>query len=316
MQQTIKIREQQRMSPNRIIKPRRLRRGDTIGIVAPASPFDPDELERGRSVLHALGFQTRLADGLMARKGYLAGEDDHRLAQLHKMLSDPQVHAVMCARGGYGTLRLLNAIDYGLVRASEKPFIGFSDITALHQAFYWKSGIVTFHGPLVTTFAEADEITCRTFVSAVTDPAPCRIRADRARIVVSGKAEGVVTGGNLTVLSHLVGTPYHPVFKDCIVVIEDIGEKPYRIDRMFTQMKMAGCFEGVAGFVFGSFHKCGPRTELFELFKTCFNDLNVPIAAGFGTGHNGRNTTLPFGIVAHLDAVKGELTYLENAISE
>ncbi len=304
------------MSQMRIIKPCRLKPGDTIGIAAPASPFDPDELERGRAVLHAMGFKTRLADGLMARKGYLAGDDAHRLAQLHQVLSDPQVNAVVCARGGYGTLRILEAIDYDLVRASAKPLIGFSDITALHHAFFQKAGIVTFHGPLVTTLAGADEITCRAFVSAVNDPGPCRIRAEQVRVMFPGKAEGIVTGGNLTVLSHLVGTPFHPIFKNCIVVLEDVGEKPYRIDRMLIQMKMAGCFKGVAGFVIGSFQNCGPLTELYASLKSCLKDLNAPVAAGFSIGHNGRNMTVPLGITARLDATSGELLFLENAIDD
>jgi muramoyltetrapeptide carboxypeptidase len=297
-------------------KPRRLRKGDTIGIAAPASPFDPDELERGRAVLHDMGYKTRLAEDLMARSGYLAGADDHRATQLERILCDPQVHAVMCARGGYGTLRILNRLDYDLVRVHAKPLIGFSDITALHHAFGQVAGVITFHGPVVTTMAHADPATRHALVTAVAGNDPCRIVSDRTQEIIAGKASGPVAGGNLTVLSHLIGTPYHPVFKDRIVVLEDCAEAPYRIDRMLTQMKMAGCFDDVAGLVIGSFFRCGRKSELFAVIKACFTDLRVPVAAGFSVGHDGGNLTVPLGIAASLDTAKGELKYLECATIE
>jgi len=232
---------------------------------------------------------------------------------LHAMISDKRVQAVMCARGGYGALRLLSGLDYDMVRSFAKPLIGFSDITALQQAFQTSARITTFHGPVVTTLEKADEESLTSFVEALCGSSACNINADQPIEVLPGKACGRVAGGNLTVLAHMTGTPYTAQLRDCIVVFEDVGEAPYRIDRMLTQMELAGVFDGLCGVVLGSFKECGDQDELISLFKDFFVKKSIPVAAGFAIGHTDRNLTIPLGVSACLDASKGELRYVECA---
>lgn len=297
----------------KMTKPRRLQPGDTIGIVAPASPFKRDALEQGIAALHALGYDTKLAEGLFASQGYLAGDDSLRASQLQDMFTDDDVQAVMCARGGYGALRILSRLDFALIGSQSKAFIGFSDISALHQAFLLKAGSTTFHGPAVCTLAKSDEMTRSALHQALSDSRPIHIMAQRPRTILPGVAQGIVVGGNLTTLCHLAGTPFATGYKDCILVLEDRGEATYRIDRMLTQMMLAGCFDGLAGLVLGSFRDCGPDSDIDALVHDLFGELKIPIMAGVAVGHEDTNLTLPMGIPARLNADKGDLTYLEVA---
>jgi muramoyltetrapeptide carboxypeptidase len=296
----------------RPLKPRRLKPGDTIGVVAPASPFEREDLERGLAVLHSLGFATRLADGVFERNEYLAGSDRQRAAQLYAMFRDTDVDAVMCARGGFGSLRILALLDYDLVRAHPKPFIGFSDITALHQAFFQRTGLVTFHGPMVCTLADSDDQTRSAWKKVLCSgglPPP----AAGLRVVQPGRSRGTLVGGNLATLCHLVGTPFAAKYANCILFIEETGEMPYRLDRMLVQMKLAGCFDRVAGLVLGSFKACGELEKIERQVRQIF-DETVPIVAGLAAGHATPNLTLPLGITADLDAEKGELAFVETAL--
>lgn len=302
------------MSNLRLQKPRVLKPGAVIGIVAPASPFDPAELTRGMGALNLLGFRLRTADGLFERDGYLAGSDAQRVAQLHQMFMDEAVDAVMCARGGYGTLRLLSRLDYDLIRAQPKAFIGFSDITALHMAFQLRSGLVTFHGPTVTTLGKADAATVDSFFEAVTRAAPLRTAIPNGRVIRPGRAEGILTGGNLNTLNHLLGTPFARSYRGAILLLEDTHEAPYRIDRMLTQMRMAGAFEGVAGVLAGSFTECGNPDDIDRVIEGCFGDLGIPVLAGCAIGHDGPNMTVPLGVTVRLDTAQVELTGLESAL--
>lgn len=304
------------MARQHLLKPRRLKPGDTIGIIAPASPFDSDTFEQGRTILHEMGFATKIAEGLFDRQGFLAGKDAQRMAQLHAMLSDDQVQAIVCARGGYGTLRILTKLDYELCRKKTKPFIGFSDITAMHLALQKRAGWVTFHGPMVTTLARCDDATRQSFYHMLTGQGSDRLVLDHARCIQPGLVQGMLVGGNLTTLCHLVGTPFAGDYKGTILLLEDTGEAPYRIDRMLTQMKLAGAFDGLAGVVLGSFEKCGATNEIDDLVNRHFGTLGIPVVAGAAVGHGDRNLTLPLGIKVSLDAAKSELIYLEQAFDE
>lgn len=295
------------------IIPRRLKTGDTIGIVAPSSPFEGDAYDKGVAVLNRLGFNIKPADGLFDSKGYLAGSDTRRIEQVNSMFADNGVDAIMCARGGFGALKLLDGLDYDLILANPKVLVGFSDITALNQAIFQKTGLVTFHGPVVTTMGHADEATLGAWLAALAEGQPVGLGAEKGYTVVSGVARGMVLGGNLATLCHLVGTPFHPVFNETILVIEETNEPLYRIDRMLTQMKLAGCFQGLAGVALGDFSGCGPLQDILNLVEACFKEEGIPIAAGFPWGHTGPNLTIPLGLTARLDAEAGQLQFLETA---
>jgi muramoyltetrapeptide carboxypeptidase len=304
------------MNSDVLIKPKPLMPGDTIGIVAPAGPFERETFDRGFEVLQCLGYSTRLADGLFNRRGYLAGDDNQRLAQLNAMLVDPGIDAIMCARGGFGAMKIISHLDYVSIRRSPKAFIGFSDITALHQALFQRLGLVTFHGPMVTTLADADDASLASWSAWLAGEAPKTISSSDKRTISSGQGEGVVLGGNLATLCHLVGTDFSPAFNDAILIIEEINEPLYRIDRMLTQMKLAGCFHGLAGVVVGDFSGCGSTSDLDRLLGECFRELAVPMVAGFAFGHSKPNLTLPLGVRARLNADSGELRFLESAVDD
>jgi muramoyltetrapeptide carboxypeptidase len=304
-----RIRAGVRLQGSRPKKPRRLRAGAVIGIAAPASPFDRESFERGMHVLHSLGFETVVPEGLWAARGYLAGRDEHRAAILQRLFADARIDGVICARGGYGSLRILPLLDYGRLAACPKVFIGFSDATALLSAITERCGWVTFHGPLVTSLANASPGTLASFQAAVGSETPLIFQPQAAVCLRPGTAAGVVCGGNLTTLCHLLGTPFQPSFRNRILFLEDRGEAPYRIDRMLTQLKLAGCFKGLCGLVLGSFTDCGPTSEILEIVDDLFAGAGIPILAGMEAGHAEPNLTLPLGAAALLDAGQGSLRF-------
>jgi muramoyltetrapeptide carboxypeptidase len=283
------------------IRPPRLKTGDTIGIVAPAGPFDPKNFSQGLSTLESLGFRTRVSDEIFEKTGYLAGNDAQRARLVNRLFKDPAINAIVCARGGFGSLRILPLVDFDVIRKNPKVFIGFSDITALLTSITARSGLVSFHGPVVTTLANAPEITRNTLLRAISSDLPLEVQPANGVVIQAGRAQGSIIGGNLTTLCHLLGTPFEPRFKQRIVLLEDRGEAPYRIDRMLFQMKLAGCFDGIAGLVLGSFEGCGSLDAVFQVFEEHFRDISVPILAGFDVGHGEQNLTMPLGIDATLD---------------
>lgn len=303
-------------NPGRIVRVPRLKAGDTIGIVAPSGPFDRERFAQGIAIIESMGFATRTDDRIFSRRGYLAGTDSERAAQFAEMFADPGIQAVMSARGGYGALRILNALDFSAIGAAAKAFIGFSDITALHRAIYLRCGLVTFHGPMVTTLPHSDAATRHCWYASLTEPVAPPIDLSGTRILKPGVAEGIVAGGNLATLCHLTGTSYGTAFDGNILLLEDIGEAPYRIDRMLTQMKLAGLLDKVAGLVLGSFEDCGSGNDLDALVAEIFSDLSIPIISGAPVGHGHCNWTLPLGLTARLDTTAGELRYIEPTFEE
>lgn len=283
--------------------------GDVIAVLAPASPFDKDEFNRGVGILKSMGFEVFLPPGLFASKGYLAGDDSHRADLLNDLFKLPQIKAVMCARGGYGSARILNKIDYESVRKNPKIFVGFSDISALLTTFYEKCGLVTFHGPTITSLADTDQETIKALFSVLTSQKVLSIIEPKSIVVKPGLAKGPVTGGNLTTLCHLVGTPFEASFSGHILFLEDCKESPYRIDRMLTHMKMAGCFDNLSGMIIGSFFECGKMGDIIKIFEDLFSDFNFPILAGISIGHQKKNMTLPVGLKATLNADEKYLCY-------
>ena len=295
------------------IRPPRLKPGDTIGIVAPAGPFDLEKFMKGKAVLESMGFQTFFDEDIFQKHGFLAGTDSQRLEQVNRLFADPCVQAIICARGGYGSMRILPFLDFEAIQTHPKIFLGFSDVSALLSVLCDQCGLITFHGPLVTTLAKATEKTIVAMKTALTSDAPLVLIPEDGQVIKSGVCSGLVTGGNLTTLCHLVGTPYAPNFKGKILFFEDVGEMPYRIDRMLTQMKMAGCFKEIAGLILGTFKDCGQLNEIVGIFNTIFEDANIPILAGFNMGHGEHNLSIPMGLGATLDTDKKRLLFHEPA---
>jgi muramoyltetrapeptide carboxypeptidase len=293
----------------KLLIPAPLSPGDILGIVAPASPFPRDEFARGVAVLKSLGLNIFVPPDLFRRKGYLAGSDHHRARQINRLFADRNIKAMICARGGFGSLRILPLIDYPLIRKNPKMVIGFSDVTALLSALYAKCRLVTFHGPVVTTLADTSEKTRTSFFSAVTQPTFSGIALGCTMVIRSGVAKGAVWGGNLTTLCHLLGTPFLPDFSGHILVLEDRGEQTYRIDRMLTQMRLAGCFDALSGLVLGSFQDCGDLSSIYKIVKNIFSDFSIPIMAGFDIGHGQENIMIPLGISATMDTFDKSLCF-------
>ncbi|MDM8555997.1 LD-carboxypeptidase [Desulfococcaceae bacterium HSG7] len=289
--------------------PVRLSHGDKIGIVAPSSPFDHQAFQNGIAVLEKKGFHVTVPDDLFSKKGYLAGSDKQRALQLNNSFADPEIKAILCARGGFGALRILPFLDYHLISRHPKIFIGFSDITALLAVLYYKCNLVTFHGPVATSLGNAPTETQNAFFNVLMSQNTFQIKSSQPICLNPGIVTAPLTGGNLTTLCHLAGTAFAPDFSDHILLLEDRGEATYRIDRMLSQMKLAGCFDNLTGLVLGSFEECGPVESVYKIVKNIFKSENIPIAAGFEIGHGAQNMTVPLGVRVELDASHGLLTY-------
>lgn len=315
-----------------LIRPRVLREGDLVGLITPSAYVaDPDRLALAESTLKYFGLRARMGRNVGRRSGYLAGSIAERLADLHEMFRDPEVKAVFAIRGGYGAAQLLDGIDYDLIRHNPKIFLGFSDITALHLAIGKRTGLVTFHGPVVLSgfSGYTQEWFRKAMFSAeplgiLTNPAePNALRpAHTMRTVRPGRGRGRLVGGNLTLVSTTMGTPFEIEARDRILFLEDVGEEPYRIDRMLTQLRLAGKFDGVAGVVFGECRDCTPKEfhpsfestfSLGEIVDQILGKLNVPVLSGLTFGHTDDQATLPEGVMATLDADKQELIVEESA---
>jgi muramoyltetrapeptide carboxypeptidase len=314
-------------------KPRRLNYGDTIGIIAPASaPPDPKSIDRSVAVLERLGFKPRLAPNVRKRWGFLAGSDRDRASDLMTLFADRRVRAIICVRGGYGTARLLPRLDYRTIRANPKIIVGYSDITTLHCAFLVKSNLVSFHGPMLNSdFIKKDlpDFTLQSFLKTLMQPsAPGSIsdgyKKKTVTILRRGIVSGPLMGGNITLLCATLGTPYQPAFRRRILFFEDLDEVPYRFDRMLTQLLNAGLLQQVAGVAIGINANCHDpkakgskeyRQTLEDVFKDRLLPLRIPVVAGLPFGHIPLNATLPVGVRVTLDALKGDLTIDEPAVT-
>jgi len=312
------------------VKPRPVRPGATIGVVAPAGPVPADRLEAGLKRLHEWGYRTVVGDAVLARRGYLAGTDAERATDFHRVWGDPRVDAVICARGGYGAMRILDRIDWEMIRRNPKFFCGFSDITTLHLAMAREAGLVTFHGPMVAAFGEAEGYNAAGLRWALQEPGPLgevpwpdpgEEGAPRPLTIRPGVAEGRLMGGNLSLIVSLLGTRWEPDFTGCIVLLEDVDEAPYRVDRMLTQLLLAGKLQRAAGVLFGDSPTClqgppdRPSLTLMEVLEDRLGPLGIPVLYGFPCGHGPHRATLPLGVRARLDAAVGALTILEPALA-
>jgi len=293
--------------------PPRLRRGDTIGIVAPASHFDLGKFNRGIALLESMGFNMSVPEKLFNKKGYFAGSDLERAEMVNRYFADTNVRAIMCARGGYGSIRILSLLDYKTIQKNPKIFVGFSDVSALLSTLYLRCRLVTFHGPTVTTLGNSDQKTKDSLLSIITSGEKPEIAMESGITIKSGSASGPVLGGNLNTLCHLLGTQFQPDFKGCILFLEDRGEAPYRIDRMLSQMKLAGCFNSLAGLILGNFKDCGDTDEIIRIADDLLKDDKIPIIAGFEVGHGKRNLAIPIGLNATVNTEQKLLVFNEPA---
>ncbi len=301
------------------IHPRALRPGDTIGIIAPAGTVaQRDSLTRGAAVLERLGFDVRYDDRIFQSLRYLAGDDASRAKELHSYFEDPSIHAVLALRGGFGCSRLIPLLDEKRLRHNCKIFIGFSDITTLHLYFRRRFGWVTIHGPMAVSLGEIGQEPERHLRSLLTDPDYLpQMTFPELQTWSPGIAEGKVTGGCLSILVASLGTPYEIRTEGKILFLEDFGEEPYRLDRMLTQLKLAGKLEAVVGILLGSFLKCDPEKEHYtaeDTLRDVLLPLQVPVLAGLPAGHGPENWAFPLGIKARLDADARKLEFLQPAV--
>lgn len=316
-----------------LIRPRRLSPGDTLGIIAPASaPPDPQAIDRAVAVLEKLGFKVKLAPNVRRRHGYLAGSDRERAADLMRMFTDRKVQAILCVRGGYGTARLLPLLDYRLIHANAKIFVGYSDLTSLHCAFLTRASLISFHGPMLNSdfvHEEMPKFTWQRFLQTLGCSAPdakgtgsilAGYRRQTVKVLRGGSASGQLIGGNLALLCTTIGTPWEPVFKGRILFFEDVGEPPFRFDRMLTHLLNCGLLQQVAGIAIGSNADCeDPKAKVAKEYRQTLEDvlkerlrpLKIPIVTGFPFGHVPHNATLPVGTRVTLDANRGDLVIVE-----
>ena len=303
-------------------KPNRLQVGDTVALIAPGSPIGKKRLETSVSNLSALGLQAIYSESILDEYGYLAGTDTVRMRDIHTYFNDPQVKAIWCVRGGYGTTRLLPYLDYKMIRRHPKILIGYSDITALIQAIYKKTGLIGFHGPMgASTFDDYNINGLKSILMEPKDhvviPYPSKMQDD-TYVIHHGEATGTLIGGNLTLVCSLVGTSFEMCFKNKIVFLEDIGEKPYRLDRMITQLLQTGLNKANA-IVLGVFDDCDAdpgdhSLSLKEMFKDRLSNLGIPVIYGLPFGHIKNQCTLPIGLKAKISTSKAELSLLESAV--
>lgn len=307
-----------------LLLPNPIKKGDTVGIISPsAATADRMEFTYAKEAMEGLGFKVKLGENLKNRSGHLAGTDQERANDLNAMFADPEVKMIICIRGGSGASRILPLLDYELIKKNPKPLQGYSDITALHAAIHCQTGLVTFHGPngsgswnsfnvkqFEKVFFGSEPIVFKNETSKGDDLV---VKGNRIQTLMGGRAKGRILGGNLTVLSALSGTPYYPDFQDSILFIEDIGEDPYRIDRMMSTLQLNGTLDKISGFVFGQCSDCTPgggygAFTVDQLIDNYILPLQIPAYTGAMIGHVSRQFIIPVGAEVELDADQGTIT--------
>jgi len=311
-----------------MIKPKPLRRGDTIGLVGISGALHEPEtrFEKMLEAIDALGYKVIVADSCREEYGYLSGTDASRAKGLNQMFRDDRVDAVVCMRGGYGVTRILDRVDFDVIRANPKLLLGYSDITARHTAIHEKVGMVTIHGPMPdSVWMKFDDFSCRSMLRALTSTEPLGTLFNpegmAPQCVVPGRCEGQLVGGNLSLIAALCGTPYQLNPEGKVLLLEDVGEYVYRLDSMLTQLRLAGMFERCAGVVLGGFTNCTEEYERYALhLEDVIRDIIVPagkpVLANLSIGHTPVKITVPLGVNCAVDAEAGTLTITEAALEE
>ena len=314
-------------NPKKVL-PKRLEQGDVIGLATPGSPITKEQLKETVEKLEGMGYKTYYKPTVLSEYGYFAGTDEERAEELMHMFTNKEVDAIMCVRGGYGAIRILDLLDFEKIKQNPKIFIGYSDITALLTAVNERTGLVCYHGPL--GISDFNDYTLKSFEHVLVDPKP-RYKYPYKReentetnpefdfyTITDGVAEGKLTGGNLSVLASMAGSNFEPDFENKIVFLEEIEEKTYRVDRMLTQLVQATNLRKAKGIVLGVFYKCNindePTISLKQAISDILKPLNIPVAYGFPFGHIEIKMTLPTGINAKFNATRRTLKLLEKAV--
>lgn len=296
------------------IVPKMLQRGDCIAVTAPASCGELS-VEKAVQRLEGLGLQVRLGETLGKKYGYLAGTDQERAAELNALFADPSVQGILCARGGYGTARIADLLDYDLIAANPKPFYGYSDITFLHTAIGKRSRLATYHSPMLICLSKDDihPLTWRSMEQFIESASFCYTEElSPLHVLVEGTATGAIVGGNLSIVASSIGTPYEIDTQDRLLLLEDVHEEPYRIDRMLNQLKMAGKLQEAAGFIIGDFTHCEPSKHansfsVQQVLEHYIIPTGKPAMSGFRVGHGEVNIAVPLGIPSVLNTADKSL---------
>lgn len=313
------------------LKPPRLKSGDTIGLVVPGSYITGKELNDSIKNLNEIGFNVVYTNNILSRNGYFSGTDYQRSRDLMQMFQRADVNGIISARGGYGCTRILPLLDYNIIKANPKIFMGFSDATSLLYGIYKETGMICFHGPVgISTYTDYTKDYFRKLlidgeesVKLVNAPSESDDEEFKPLTIKDGIGRGELIGGNLSVVVSLIGTPYDINTRGKIIFLEEMEEDPYRIDRMLTQMRMAGKFDGASGIALGIFRDCKPSENtsfdtsfsLIQVLKDRLGDLNIPVVYGMSFGHIKDKFILPVGVTAELDATNQTITLLESAVT-
>jgi muramoyltetrapeptide carboxypeptidase len=301
-----------------LIKPPPLRKGEKIGVVAPSGSVQDEQLRAGVDALVRAGFSVELDKGILERNGYLAGDKEGRAKSLQDFFDREDIKAIFCARGGFGSAQLLPLLDAKAIRRHAKIFVGYSDISILLNWFLQECGMVTFHGPMVAMdMAQGLKAGSEDFFWGTLLGTKRQWQINLAETVRPGVGMGEMVGGCLSIVVTTLGTPYELKTSGKILFLEDIGERPYRIERMLTHLQMAGKLEGIAGLVFGSFTRCEGDADrgLMEVIQDLFHDVPYPVVTGLAAGHGDENFILPFGVKMALDGEARILSLLESPVS-
>jgi muramoyltetrapeptide carboxypeptidase len=297
------------------VRPPALRPGAHVRVIAPSSPFDMQDFARGVDLLRAR-YAVSHAEDIGARHGFLAGSDARRLAELEAALDDPTVDAIVAARGGYGATRIADSIDPARVAARPRLLVGFSDVTALH-ALWARAGVASIHGSMIAALGRAEPASVGRWVAALEGALPAPLEGLEPLGSTRTVVEGPILGGNLALLAAMVGTPLMPPLEGALLFLEDVGEAPYRVDRMLTQLRLSGALRGVAGILLGTFTRCAPGpdgTAVESVLAERLGDLGVPVLGALPCGHGDDPRELPLGARARLDGTRGWVTFLEPAV--
>ncbi|MCX7885339.1 MAG: LD-carboxypeptidase [Caloramator sp.] len=299
-----------------MIKAKKLRKGQKIGIVAPASPvFEKEKIDIGVKILKEHGYDVVLGNSCFEKYGFIAGKDKIRAKDINDFFKNDEIDAIVCLRGGYGSIRILEMIDYNIIKDNPKIFCGYSDITALHLAIYKNTNLVTFHGPMISDISQGDEFTIKSFINCLSGK--IKDESYSLKVLKGGNIEGRIFGGNLSIICSLIGTPYENNFKDKILFIEDIGEEPYRVDRMLQQLRLCGTFKNVKAIILGQFTDCSPKHEekslsFNQVIEDFFSNIKKPIYCGLLAGHDKNKITIPLNV--NVKIIDGELYFNEEGV--
>ncbi|WP_445490686.1 S66 peptidase family protein [Niallia sp. 03133] len=298
------------------LKPIRLQKGDTVAVIAPASPPNKTNVEKGIAFLENIGLKVNFGNNLFRHYGYLAGSDQQRLDDFHWAFADKDIKGIICACGGYGTARIAEGIDYSIIEANPKVFWGYSDITYLHHAIFKQTGLTTFHGPMLSSdigMPECHPLTKHMF-QQLFEPTNIIYTEEYSplKALVVGRAAGLIVGGNLSLITSTLGTSFEIDTKSKILLIEDVHEEPRAVDRMLNQLQLAGKLHDAEGFIVGDFHDCEPKREhslsLEDVIDTYITRTGKPALKGFKIGHCSPSIAVPLGAYAELDTSAKKLT--------